>query len=132
MQVPNPKGEILPGSYAEVEFHLNTGSPPLTVPSNTLVFRSAGAQVVIVDAQNKAHLQTVTIGRDLGTSLEILSGLQPTDSVIVNPPDSISDGTPVAVQADSTPAPTQSPAQSQAPPPGSSQPQPTTSTPAGR
>jgi RND family efflux transporter MFP subunit len=124
VQVPNPKGELLPGSYAEVEFHLSAGSPPLTVPSNTLIFRSAGPQVVIVDAHNKAHLQTVTIGRDLGASLEILSGLQPTDSVIVNPPDSISEGAPVAVQPDS--------AQPPASPQPQASPQPPTPTPAGR
>ena len=124
VQVPNPKGELLPGSYAEVEFHLSATSPPLTIPSNTLIFRSAGPQVVVVDAQNKAHLQTVTIGRDLGTSLEILSGLQPTDSVVVNPPDSITDGTPVAVQPESPQAQPQVQPSSQPPPPAP--------TPAGR
>ena len=104
--------------------NLSAGSPPLTIPSNTLIFRSAGPQVVIVDAHNKAHLQTVTIGRDLGASLEILSGLQPTDSVIVNPPDSISEGAPVAVQPDS--------AQPPASPQPQASPQPPTPTPAGR
>jgi RND family efflux transporter MFP subunit len=139
VQVPNPRGELLPGSYAEVEFHLSAGSPPLTVPSSTLVFRSAGPQVVIVDAHSKAHLQTVSIGRDFGASLEILSGLLPTDSVIVNPPDSIFDGTPVAVQPDSAQAPPQPPPQAlpQALPqpltaPPSPAPQPTIPTPADR
>src|SRR5665213_732702 len=98
VQVPNSNGELLPGSYAEVEFHLRTGSPALVIPSNTLVFRSAGPQVVVVDGASKAHLRLITIGRDLGTSLEIISGLQPSDSVVVNPPDSISDGTAVVVQ----------------------------------
>ena len=98
VQVPNSNGELLPGSYAEVEFHLRTGSPALVIPSNTLVFRSAGPQVVVVDGASKAHLRPITIGRDLGTSLEIISGLQPSDSVVVNPPDSISDGTAVVVQ----------------------------------
>jgi RND family efflux transporter MFP subunit len=109
VQVPNPKGELLPGSYAEVDFHLNAGNPPLMVPSNTLVFRSSGPQVVVVDNAGKAHLRNVTIGRDLGTSLEILSGLGPNDSIIVNPPDSISEGAAVAVQAE--PAPTSTPTQ---------------------
>jgi len=54
--------------------------------------------VAVVDDAGKARLKTVTIGRDLGTSLEIISGLQPADAVVVNPPDSIADGTPVVVQ----------------------------------
>jgi RND family efflux transporter MFP subunit len=103
VQAQNPKGELLPGSYAEVDFHFNTGNPPLLIPSNALVFRS-GPQVVVVDKASKAHLHNVTIGRDLGTSLEILSGVAADDSIIVNPPDSISDGMAVAVQA-AQPAP---------------------------
>jgi RND family efflux transporter MFP subunit len=112
VQVPNPKGELLPGSYAEVDLHFNTGSPALTIPSNALVFRSSGPQVVAVDNAGKVHLHNVTIGRDLGTSLEILSGVAPNDSIVVNPPDSISDGMAVAVQAEPAQvgAPTQQPA----------------------
>ncbi len=105
VQVPNTKGDLMPGSYAEVTFHLQGGSPPLVIPSNTLVFRSAGTQVVIVDRANTARLRTVKIGRDLGNNLEIISGLEPDDVVILNPPDSISDGTPVAVQRGQTQPP---------------------------
>jgi len=97
VDVPNPKGEILPGAYAEVAFHLNGGAQPLVIPSNTLIFRSAGSQVGVVE-NNHARLRSVTIGRDFGASLEIVSGLRDSDEVILNPPDSLRDGQLVAVQ----------------------------------
>jgi RND family efflux transporter MFP subunit len=106
VDVPNPKGEILPGAYAEVAFHLKGQVQPLVVPSNTLIFRSAGPQVAIVE-RNHARLRSVTIGRDFGTSLEIISGLRDTDDVIVNPPDSLSDGQPLAVQREQVNQPPQ-------------------------
>jgi RND family efflux transporter MFP subunit len=98
VQVSNPKGELMPGSYAEVTFSISSAEPPLVVPSNTLIFRAAGPQVAVVDSRHAARLRNVTVGRDFGTSLEILSGLQPNDLVILNPPDSLSDETPVSPQ----------------------------------
>lgn len=98
VQVPNPKAELMPGSYAEVTFKISSAEPPLVVPSNTLIFRSAGPQVAVVDSRHMARLRNVTVGRDFGTSLEILSGLQPADLVILNPPDSLSDDSPVSPQ----------------------------------
>ena len=107
VDVPNPKGELLPGAYAQVLFHLKTSTPPLTIPSNTLIFRTSATQVAV--AQNGvAHLRSITLGRDLGNSLEVISGLEPTDTVILNPPDSLADGAAVSVQGTSeTPAPSQ-------------------------
>jgi RND family efflux transporter MFP subunit len=98
VQVENPKGELMPGSYAEVTFHLKSSNQPLVIPSNALLFRAAGPEVALVDKGDTAHLQKIAVGRDFGTSLEVISGLRPEDSVIVNPPDSISDGIPVAVE----------------------------------
>jgi RND family efflux transporter MFP subunit len=105
VQVPNPKGDLLPGSYAEVTFNISSAEPPLLVPSNTLIFRSAGPQVAVVDSGRIARLRDVTVGRDFGTSLEILSGLESNDLVILNPPDSLSDGTDVSPHESSS-APT--------------------------
>jgi RND family efflux transporter MFP subunit len=99
VDVPNPKGEIMPGAYAEVAFHLKSGVQPLVVPSNTMIFRSPGAQVAVVE-NNHARLRSVTIGRDFGANLEIVSGLRDSDEVILNPPDSLSDGQLVEVQRD--------------------------------
>ena len=108
VQVPNPKSELMPGSYAEVTFQISSAQPPLVVPSNTLIFRAAGPQVAVVDSSHTARLRKVAIGRDFGTSLEILSGLQPDDLVILNPPDSLSDGDPVSMQqTDNAPPDTQ-------------------------
>lgn len=113
IQVPNPKDQLMPGSYTQVKFHLRTGIVPLLVPSTALIFRSAGAQVATVDSNSKTHLRSVTIGRDFGNNLEILSGLDAQDQVVVNPPDSISEGDAVVVQvappttAPNSPAPQQ-------------------------
>jgi RND family efflux transporter MFP subunit len=102
VDVPNPKGELMPGAYAQVQFNLKTGGSSLVVPSNTLIFR-AGSQVAVVE-NNHARLRNVTIGRDFGTSLEIVSGLNANDDVIVNPPDSLSDGELVSVSSSEPPA----------------------------
>jgi RND family efflux transporter MFP subunit len=97
VDVPNPKGEIMPGAYAEVGFHFKGDSQALVIPSNTLIFRSAGSQVAVVE-NGHAKLSTVTIGRDFGATLEIVAGVRDSDEIIVNPPDSLSDGQLVAVQ----------------------------------
>jgi RND family efflux transporter MFP subunit len=97
VQVPNPSGALLPGAYAMVRFHLALVDPPLVVPSSALLFRSQGAQVAVVESQGTIHLRSVTLGRDLSTSMEILSGLSASDSIVLNPPDSIADGDPVVV-----------------------------------
>ncbi len=97
VDVPNPKGELLPGAYAQVLFHLKTGTPPLTIPSNTLIFRTSATQVAVA-VNGMARLRNITLGRDLGNTLEVISGLDPGDAVILNPPDSLSDGAAVSVQ----------------------------------
>ena len=104
VQVPNPKGELLPGAYAQVTFHIKGAVTPLVVPGNTLIFRSSGPEVAVVDANNAAHLRKVTIGRDFGNSLEVISGLREDDSVILNPSDSLQDGTLVSVTQGQTPS----------------------------
>lgn len=97
VDVPNPKGDLLPGAYAQVVFHLKSSAPPLTIPSNTLIFRTSNTQVALAD-NGVARLRTITLGRDLGNSLEVVSGLDANDSVILNPPDSLVDGAAIAVQ----------------------------------
>ncbi|MFZ0737601.1 MAG: efflux RND transporter periplasmic adaptor subunit [Candidatus Acidiferrales bacterium] len=104
VQVPNPTGEILPGAYATVLFHLKLVDPPLTIPGNTLLFRSQGTQVAIVTPRGTVHLQDINLGRDLGSSLEVLSGLNAGDTILLNPPDSISEGDAVEVTQTAVPA----------------------------
>jgi len=97
LQIDNSKGELLPGSYAQVYFDLPATLNALRVPVNTVLFRTAGLQVATVDAQQKVHLKDITEGRDFGTEIEVLSGLTLDDALIVNPPDSTSDGMQVRV-----------------------------------
>ena len=97
VDVPNPRGDLLPGAYAQVLFRLKMGTPPLTIPSNTLIFRTSATQVAVA-VNGMARLRNITLGRDLGNTLEVISGLDSGDSVILNPPDSLVDGAAVSVQ----------------------------------
>jgi multidrug efflux pump subunit AcrA (membrane-fusion protein) len=97
MQVPNPRGEILAGSYAQVRFNEAAVTNVLTLSDNALVFRAQGMQAALVGSDNKVKLQSVTLGRDFGNTVEVLAGLSATDRVINNPPDSIADGMTVQV-----------------------------------
>ena len=97
LQVPNPKGEIFAGSYAQVRFNEAAVTNMLTLSDNALVFRAQGMQAALVGSDNKVKLQSVTLGRDFGNTVEVLAGLSTTDRVINNPPDSIADGMTVQV-----------------------------------
>jgi RND family efflux transporter MFP subunit len=92
IDVPNPKGRLLPGSYAQVHLKLNQQVLRLTVPSNALLFRAEGARAAVVGAANKVQLRPVAIGRDFGNTVEILSGLEQSDAVVVSPSDSLENG----------------------------------------
>ena len=94
IQVHNPTGELLTGAYAELHLKLPGNLSTFTVPVNTLLFRSEGLRVVSVK-DNKATLLPVTLGRDFGTEVEVLTGLNGDEQLIVNPPDSIVSGQPV-------------------------------------
>jgi RND family efflux transporter MFP subunit len=98
LQIDNAKGELFPGSYAEVHFDLRgTGATLLRIPVNSVLFRAQGLLVATVDSSGHAHLHRITQGRDFGKEIEVLSGVEESDTLIVNPPDSISDGMQVRV-----------------------------------
>jgi RND family efflux transporter MFP subunit len=88
VDVNNPTGQLLSGSYAQVHFKVPGRVSTLILPVETLLFRSEGLRVVVV-RDGKAELVQVTPGRDYGETIEIVSGLKGNESVIVNPPDSI-------------------------------------------
>lgn len=97
LQVDNPKNEILAGSYAQVRFDDILGDPTLTLPANTLIFRSEGMQVGVVDEGGKVEVRIIKLGRDFGQTVEVVEGIKAGDRVIVNPPDSITSGMTVHV-----------------------------------
>ena len=100
IDVANDAGQLFPGAYSPV--HLETEGPTsLLVPSSSLLFRSEGASLGVVGPDNRIHLKKIKIGRDLGGKLEIASGLSPTDRIVVNPVDSLAEGTLVHVQGTS-------------------------------
>ncbi len=98
VDVDNAEGKLLPGAYAYVHFSLPEKAGSVTVPSNTLLFRSEGLRVGVVHG-DIAELVPVTIGRDYGDKVEVLSGLGPHDQVILNPSDSLISGTAVRLAA---------------------------------
>jgi RND family efflux transporter MFP subunit len=96
IDVANPAGTLLTGSYAEVHLKVPSQASTFLLPVNTLIFRSEGLQVGIVKDGNVA-LQTVTPGHDFGDQIEIVAGLKSNDQVIINPPDSIVSGQEVQI-----------------------------------
>jgi multidrug efflux pump subunit AcrA (membrane-fusion protein) len=104
LEVDNSRGEILPGTYVQVRLTAATLNPLLTLPANTLLFRSEGPQVGVVVADDKVELRSITLGRDFGPTIEILEGISPTDRVILNPADSLVGGTTVRVAEAAKPA----------------------------
>jgi RND family efflux transporter MFP subunit len=97
VDVDNRSGELLPGSYTEVHLKVANPAPALIVPVSALILEPDGLHVGIVDATQHARIVRVTPGRDSGSTVEILGGLQPGQQVIANPPDSLTDGEQVRV-----------------------------------
>lgn len=97
VDIDNPKGELLPGAYVRVHLPVPGPGQAVTIPANTLLFRSEGLRVGVV-RNGRAELVPVKIGRDYGATVEVVSGLQTGDAVITDPGDSLTSGTPVRIQ----------------------------------
>jgi len=97
VDVNNPTAELLPGAYTEVHLKVPSGAPTYILPVTALIFRSQGLQVALVEDGNKARLVNVTLGRDFGNEVEVVSGLPENASVISSPPDSLVSGETVRV-----------------------------------
>src|SRR6267378_755575 len=116
VDVPNHNGALLPGGYSQAHLQVKVTGARLAVPVNALRFRSEGLRAVVVDANHKTHLKSITVGRDYGTTLEVLQGLDVNDWIVLNPADSIDDGQEVRVKEVATnrgpsqPAPQPNPA----------------------
>jgi multidrug efflux system membrane fusion protein len=97
VDVPNKDGRLLPGSFGEVHFKVGNNVNKVTVPVNSMLFRAQNAQVAVIGPDNKVQLRAINIGRDYGTTLEILGGVAASDRIVVNPPDSLEQGQQVNV-----------------------------------
>jgi len=98
VDVENRDGQLLPGAYVRVHLKLPKEIRSVTVPANTLLFRAEGLRVGVV-RDGQVELVPITTGRDYGSTVEVVSGLQSTDQVIANPADSLISGTPVRIKA---------------------------------
>lgn len=111
VDVPNKDGRLLPGSFGEVHFAVGSNVDKVTVPVNAMLFRAEGPRLAVVDANKKVQLRPINIGRDYGTSLEILGGVSPSDQIVINPPDSLEDGQQVNIAAAQQGPPSEQPPQ---------------------
>jgi RND family efflux transporter MFP subunit len=98
ISLPNRDGTLLPGAYVQVDLPL-AGARTLVVPTNVLLFRGEGTRVALVDGASRVRLKPVTLGRNLGESIEVLGGIADGDRLVVNPSDSLAEGDSVALAA---------------------------------
>jgi RND family efflux transporter MFP subunit len=99
VRVTNEDNLLLPGMYAQVKFTVTRSNPPVLVPGNALVIRPEGTQVATVTKDQTVHYQKVTVGRDYGTQLEIISGLEANETVILDATDDLQEGMKVQAVA---------------------------------
>ncbi|PMD98648.1 efflux transporter periplasmic adaptor subunit [Siphonobacter sp. BAB-5405] len=96
--IPNRSGELVAGLYGQVTLDVRAINPPVRIPANTLLVTPEGSRVVIVSSNGQVHFQPITIGRDFGTSLEVLDGLQGSERLVANPSDGLKEGGMVRVK----------------------------------
>lgn len=105
LEVDNKEGLLTPGSYAEIKLDLAGNSKAQRVPASALILRRGGVQLATVDKENRVVMKKVIVGLDLGSEVEILSGLDAADKVIETPPDSLEQGDLVRVLEPAAPKP---------------------------
>ena len=105
VQVPNPEGLLLSGSYATVRFKVQRSEPPLVVPQSALLIDANGVRVALVDADGTLHYRPIQIGRDYGHDAEVLSGLDTTDVIATGISANLAEGSRVEVAKPAAPAP---------------------------
>ena len=106
VRVPNPKDALIAGAYVQATLPIKQDGAALLVPTNVLLFRPDGPRVATVDAAGRVHLETVQLGTDFGSTVAVLSGIKPSDRIVLNPADSLADGDVVVLStASGTAAP---------------------------
>jgi len=108
VRLQNEGNTLRPGMYADVKMHLTRASPPLVVPASAIIVRAAGTQIATVGGDNRLAFRAVQLGRDFGMTVEIVSGVEPGERIVVAPPDDARDGTVVNPTAAKKPAPRRS------------------------
>jgi len=91
VDVPNDQNELASGGYAEAHIIVKMEQPAIVLPANTIIARANGTFVAVVGQDNRIALKPVTLGRDFGLSVEVLTGISPGDQVVTNPSDSVQD-----------------------------------------
>jgi len=99
VDIPNPDGALTPGIYCTVEFHIPRKTPSLSVPADAIIFNRNGMQVAVV-SNGRAELRKVNVKRDLGTRVEVDTGIKAGDQMILNPPVTLVDGSKVQIRSD--------------------------------
>jgi multidrug efflux pump subunit AcrA (membrane-fusion protein) len=102
VDIPNPSHRMLPGSFVYVDFQIGPAGTHWRIPASALVFNAQGTRVILVRAGNKLHFQNVVVGRDLGTAIDVQSGLDGNETVVKLPTVSLQEGqivNPIAAPA---------------------------------
>jgi RND family efflux transporter MFP subunit len=102
IDVPNPTGKLMPGAYAEAHIHVTVPVRSMLLPGGAVLYQAAGPQVAVVNQAGQVELRNVALGRDFGSSIEITSGINGSDSIISSPPDYLVDGMKVSIRATSS------------------------------
>jgi membrane fusion protein, multidrug efflux system len=105
IEVPNPSGELFPGMYVDVRLPVAVSHPVVRIPSSAVVYDASGVNVAVVVAGSRIHLTAVRPGRDNGTDVEIVEGLQGGESVVVSPPAGLPNGAQIQAAPASAPSP---------------------------
>jgi len=88
---------LRPGVYADVKFHLTRSDPPFIIPASALIIRSGSPRVAIVGKDHKLRFQVVHLGRDYGSTVEVLEGLSERDQLLLAPSDDLQEGEVVRI-----------------------------------
>ena len=102
LHADNPDGQLQPGAYAQVDFELPSNPNIVRIPTSALVFRERGMEVAVIGPDDKVELKPITLGRNLGTEVEVMKGLNVSDRLVNSPPDSLATGDTVHVAGQPT------------------------------
>ena len=97
LHADNPDGELQPGAYAQVDFELPSNPNVVRIPTSAMIFRERGMEVATIAPDDTIELKPITLGRNLGTEVEVVKGLTASDRVVNSPPDSLSTGDKVRI-----------------------------------